>query len=150
MLRTLGRPLDLLERTWRVKHGMERLSNRMMRELGVTGPQRLMVRCIGKFAGASAAELSELLHLDPGTVSAMLRKLESRGLIMRRTDPRDRRRATIVLTAAGKRIDRATPQTVEATVERCLRTLAPDDVEATMRVLALLAEALERAADHEG
>jgi len=51
-----GPALDFLERTWRVNHAMQRVSNRMARDLGLTGPQRLVVRCIGKYPGIPASQ----------------------------------------------------------------------------------------------
>ncbi len=145
----LGGALDFLERTWRVNHAMQRVSNRMARDLGLTGPQRLVVRCVGKYPGLTASQLASLLHLDRGTVSAALNRLEGKGLVERRADPRDGRRVTLGLTAEGRSLDRPTEHTVEAAVESLLERLSDADRETTMRVLAMLAQALELEADRE-
>lgn len=145
----LGPALEFLERTWRVNHAMQRLSNRMARDLGLTGPQRFVVRCIGKYPGLSASQLAEMLHLDRGTISATLNRLEDRGLIERRPDPGDRRRITLGLTDAGRAVDRPVAHTMEAVVELLLRAIPSQDIAATGRVLGALAAALERAADRE-
>ncbi|MBS1123595.1 MAG: Organic hydroperoxide resistance transcriptional regulator [Deltaproteobacteria bacterium] len=145
----LGGALDFLERTWRVNHAMQRVSNRMARDLGLTGPQRLVVRCVGKYPGLTASQLASLLHLDRGTVSAALNRLDGKGLVERRADPRDGRRVTLGLTAEGRALDRPTEHTIEATVESLLERLSDADRETTMRVLAMLAQALELEADRE-
>lgn len=145
----LGPALDFLERTWRVNHAMQRVSNRMARDLGLTGPQRLVVRCIGKYPGIPASQLATILHLDRGTISSALNRLEKRGLIERRADPGDGRRVTLGLTREGRAIDLPTAHTIEDSVEQLLAKVSDSDRQATMRVLAMLAEALERAADRE-
>lgn len=124
----LGPPLELLRRLWRLEHGLEQLSRRMERRLGITGPQRLILRCVGKYPGLAAGQLASLLHLDRGTVSATLRRLEQRGLLERRRDPRDQRRVLLGLTAAGRDLDRPSAGTVEHAVEHLLASLGPREV----------------------
>jgi DNA-binding MarR family transcriptional regulator len=143
----LGRALEFLERVWRVNHAMQRVSTRMQREIGISGPQRLIVRCVGRYPGLTASQLAAILHLDRGSISAALNRLEEKGLLERRTDPLDGRRVTLGLTAAGRDANRPTEHTIEATVEHLLKTTSAADREATERVLAALAEALEREAD---
>src|SRR5512147_2990729 len=95
----LGPTLDFLEHLWRLNHALERLSGRMTKVLGVTAQQRLVIRCIGKFPHITAGQLARLLHLDPGTVSATLRRLEAQGVLVRRRDRRDRRCVMLRLTS---------------------------------------------------
>jgi len=131
----LGPALDFLQRLWRLSHGMERLSSRMERRLGVTSQQWLILRCVGKYPGLTAGQLANLLHVDPGTVSAALRRLEAKGLLERRSDPRDRRRAALGLTAKGRALGGPARGTVEASVERLLQTAPPEEVTSLARVL---------------
>jgi len=145
----LGRGLEVLERLWRVNHAMQRVSNRMSRDLGLTGPQRLVVRCVGKYPGVTAGKLAAMLHLDPGTVSAALNRLEHEGLLERRTDPSDRRRVALGLTARGRDLDHPAAHTIEAAVEHLLEKVTRDELEASRRVLGTLAELLEHEADRE-
>ncbi|MBC7895128.1 MAG: MarR family transcriptional regulator [Cytophagaceae bacterium] len=112
--------LTFLRALWRLNHLLERQSRRMARELGVTFPQRTVVRLVGKSPGISPGELAEFLHIDPGTLSTILRGLEKRGLIVRGSDPEDRRRGQIRLTQAGEALETPAPLTVEAIVTRVL------------------------------
>jgi DNA-binding MarR family transcriptional regulator len=144
---SLGKPLELLEHLWRVDHAMQRVSTRMSREIGVTGPQRLIIRCVGRYPGLTASQLATLLHVDRGTVSAALNRLEDRGLVERRSDPLDKRRVTLGLTPEGRALDQPSEHTIESTVEQLLKTATASDLAAASRVLAALAEALEREAD---
>ncbi|MDX2167710.1 MAG: MarR family transcriptional regulator [Deltaproteobacteria bacterium] len=142
----LGAALEFLQHLWRLNHALERLSLRMEATLGVTAQQRLVIRCLGKRPGMTAGQLAALLHLDPGTISAALRRLERKGLLARRRDPRDRRRVTVELTAAGLALDRPAPGTVEHAVAGLLRASRSTQVEATTALLGRLIVRLEREA----
>lgn len=134
----LSPALSFLERLWALNHALEKLSGVMSERLGVTAQQRLIIRCLGKYPGLPAGQLASLLHVDPGTVSAALRRLESKGLIERRRDPRDQRRTSLGLTAKGRELDRATPGTVESAVEQLMVDVERADLEVTASVLERL------------
>jgi DNA-binding MarR family transcriptional regulator len=139
----LGPELDFLRRLWRLNHALERVSSRMEERLGVTAQQRLIVRCVGKYPGLTAGQLAGLLHLDPGTVSASLRRLGQRGLVERRPDPRDRRRVTLGLTEEGRRVDQPSVGTVEAATQALLKRVPSAELSSTAQVIEQLADLLE-------
>jgi DNA-binding MarR family transcriptional regulator len=139
----LGPGLDFLRRIWQLSHALEKLSVRMDQRLGVTAPQRLILRCVGKYPGIAAGQLATLLHVDPGTVSAALKRLEQKGLLERRKDVRDRRRVALGLTAMGRRLDLPLDGTVESAVERLLVTADRADVSVALRILEQLSAAAE-------
>jgi DNA-binding MarR family transcriptional regulator len=139
----LGRALEFLQRLWQLNHAMEMLSLSMDRRLGVTAQQRLIVRCVGKYPGLTAGQLAALLHVDPGTISAGLRRLEQKGLVDRRRDPRDQRRVALGLTAKGRALDCPAEGTVERAVERLLEAERPEDLAAASRVLEELTARLK-------
>jgi len=134
----LGPALDFLQRIWQLNHALEQLSSRMEKRLGVTAQQRLILRCVGKFPGLTAGQLAALLHVDPGTVSASLNRLQRKGLVKRRPDPRDRRRASLGLTAKGRALDRPADGTVEAAVEHLLEGTPEGDLATIVRVVGQL------------
>ena len=111
--------------------------------LGVTGPQRLVVRIVGRFPGITAGQLAELLHVHPSTLTGVLKRLEAKKLIERRKDSRDRRRSFLGLTAAGIAIDQARSGTIEDAVDRVMKTLPRAKRDATVEVLRALADALK-------
>src|SRR5260370_29293539 len=89
--------LDFLRLLWSVEHGLQRSSKRMESTVGITGPQRLVLRIVGKFPGLSAGELARIIHLHPSTITGILQRLASRGLLTRERDPRDTRRVRLRL-----------------------------------------------------
>ena len=67
--------LQFMRLMWAVDHKLQSVSKRMTSRIGLTGPQRFAVRCIGRRPGLAAGELATLLHLDPGTVTGILKRL---------------------------------------------------------------------------
>lgn len=133
-----GEVLSFLQALWALDHAMQALSRRMHRRHGVTGPQRLLVRAIGREAGCSPGHAARLLHLHPATVTRLAARLAAAGLIVRRADPADGRRVQLQLTARGRRIDALRPGTVEAAVRQVLQETPRRRVEEVRSVLAAL------------
>lgn len=133
-----------MQRLWELVHALAVRSKRMGRTLGVTGPQRLVIRVVGQSPGATASEISEILGLHPSTLTGVLARLENQRLLQRRVDAADRRRVRFRLTPAGRRIDRERKGTVEAAVRRAMSRAGPARIAHTEALLALLVEELAR------
>jgi DNA-binding MarR family transcriptional regulator len=114
----------------------------MHAELGVTGPQRLVLRLIGHFGVAAPGDLAETLHVHPSSLTGSLRRLEQAGLIRRKRDPRDGRRALLTLTSQGRVLNEQKHGTVEASVQRALKRLSPEHLTVARKVLKILAAEL--------
>jgi DNA-binding MarR family transcriptional regulator len=141
-LPALGPELEFLRLLWQVDHALQRRSKRMVRELGLTGPQRLVLRLVGRFPGLPAGELARLLHVHPSTLTGILARLERNGFLARRADPRDRRRALFGLTARGRDLDAADPLTIESALLRVLAKASAPQVDAARALLQALAHEL--------
>ena len=139
----LGEVLDFLRLIWRVDHALQRTSKRLEATLGVTGPQRLVIRIVGRFPGIPAGHLAKLLHVHPSTLRGILKRLEQLGLMRKRVDPRDGRRSLLSLTDNGRLFDVETEGTVEAAIQCALEATAPDKVVATRELLSTIAETLD-------
>lgn len=145
----LGDVLDFMRLLWAVDHGLQSMSKRMEAKMGVTGPQRLVIRIVGRYPGISAGQLAEILELHPSTLTGVLRRLQERGIVERKTDPKDGRRALFDLTARGKELDAMRVGTVEAVVRATLKSVPKRKLEATQEVLAALADALRPEEEEE-
>ncbi len=135
--------LEFLQCLLRLNHSLERLSGRMEREIGVTASQRLIIRCVGAYPGLTASDLAQLLHVDPGTVSASLKKLEGSGVIARQQDANDKRRFRLFLTRKGRTLDRPTTGTAEHAVEKLLSGKERSNARSTKACLEELARLLD-------
>ena len=138
----VGEVLDFMRLLWALHHGLAAKSKRMIAELGVTSPQRLVVRIVGRRPGIAAGEIASTLFVDPSTLTGVLTRLEGRGFIERKTDRADARRALFSLTAKGRRLDQMKTGTVEEKVRATLGSLPPDKVAAARDVIGSLARAL--------
>ncbi|MSP58775.1 MAG: MarR family transcriptional regulator [Myxococcales bacterium] len=128
---------------WAVDHGLHSTSKRMSAALGVTGPQRLVIRIVGKFPGISAGRLADILHVHKSTLTGVLRRLEERGVLERKHDSTDGRRAVFDLTARGRELDAQRAGTVEAAVRRALARVPAEKILIAQAVLQVLATELE-------
>lgn len=138
----LGPVLDFLRLLWRVNHAMERRSRQMQVHLGITAPQRMVLRLAGRFPDATASELAALLHLDPGSLSSLLTRLEEAGLVNRVADRHDRRRIRVALSRRGHRLTEDTQGTIESAVTAVLTQSDPEDIRRVKALLSTLAEQL--------
>jgi DNA-binding MarR family transcriptional regulator len=73
----------------------------MLEELGLTYPQYLVMLVLWEEEPRSVGELGEELGLDSGTLSPLLKRLESLGFVERRRSAADERRVEVFLTDAG-------------------------------------------------
>jgi len=138
----LGAVLDFMRMLWAVDHALQSTSKRMEATFGLTGPQRLVVRIVGRFPGIAAGRVADILHVHPSTLTGILKRLEGRGVLQRKPDARDARRALFMLTAKGRKLDVVRTGTVEQAVRRVL-TKDPEKVAAAQEVLAALSEELD-------
>jgi DNA-binding MarR family transcriptional regulator len=83
---------------------MTKLYKPLLAELGLTYPQYLAMLVLWERDGLMVSELGERLCLDSGTLTPLLKRLESGGLIARIRDVQDERRVHITLTAAGRKL----------------------------------------------
>jgi len=76
----------------------------MLEPLDLTYPQYLVMMCLWQRDGLPVRELGERLHLDSGTLTPLLKRLEARGLLARTRDAVDERRVLVTLTDDGRRL----------------------------------------------
>lgn len=136
--------LEFMRALWALDHALQSASKRTEATHGVTSPQRLVVRIVGRFPGISAGEVAEILHVHPSTLTGVLKRLEARGFVVRRSDPKDARRALLGLTARGRELDALRTGTVEAVVRRTLRGLPRETVRSARSLAEALTAELER------
>ena len=96
----------------------------LLEPMGLTHPQYLVMLALWQHAPLSVKDLSRLLQLDPGTLSPLLKRLESSGFVRRERDPRDERSLAVTLTAAGQALRARAEQIPPAVVARLGMPLA--------------------------
>lgn len=68
---------------------------------GITYPQYLVLVSLYQYENLSVKELGELLSLDSGTLTPLLKRLENEGLVVRKRSKEDERVVNVYLTEAG-------------------------------------------------
>lgn len=139
----LGEVLEFMRLIWALDHGLQKVSKRMGAELGVTGPQRFVLRILGRRPAIAAGTLASVLKIHPSTLTGVLKRLEGRNLVKRVSDPEDSRRTMLSLTASGRRLDVPSPLSNEAAAADVLSRFGERKIRATEEVLVALAGALE-------
>ncbi|MFN7918054.1 MAG: MarR family transcriptional regulator [Vicinamibacterales bacterium] len=136
--------LLFLAAVWQFEHALARASKRMESTHGMSGPQRFAMRLIGERPGVSPRGLAESLHLHPSTITGVVRRLQARGLITRRSSHGDGRVAHLFLTAKGERaVRRNASGTIEYAVRSMLARCASRQTRVTARVLRELTAELD-------
>jgi MarR family transcriptional regulator, organic hydroperoxide resistance regulator len=138
----LSSVLEFMRKLWALDHALQLRSKRMVVALNVTGPQRLVIRLVGRNPGILARDLAAVMHIDKSTLASLLVRLERAGLVRRDVDRNDRRRAPLRLTAKGARVDGALKGTVESAVGRAMRRSQPRDLRVVSEFIAVLTEML--------
>jgi DNA-binding MarR family transcriptional regulator len=113
--------------------------------LGVTGPQRLVLRIVARYPGLTAGELAHIIQLHPSTITGILQRLASRRLLARDTDPNDNRRVRLRLLPRAQTFTRTASGPVERAVRRALDQLGDSQVRTARTVLTQVAMALDQA-----
>lgn len=102
---------------------MTKLYKPLLDELGLTYPQYLVLLVLWERDGLTVSELGQRLTLDSGTLTPLLKRLETNGLISRLRDTQDERRVLIRLTSQGRRL-----KTRALRIPGCVRQAAQCDL----------------------
>lgn len=92
--------------------------------LGLTYPQFITLLVLWERDGVGLAELASRLYLDASTLSPLLKRLESMGLVQRERSRDDERCIHIRLTAAGAALAGPASEVQQEVAERLTLTAA--------------------------
>ncbi|WP_158964917.1 MarR family winged helix-turn-helix transcriptional regulator [Chachezhania sediminis] len=80
---------------------LQRLYRPLLAPLGLTYSQYLVMLILWERAPVTVGEIGSCLHLDNGTLTPLLKRMERGGFITRSRDPRDERRVLVAPTPQG-------------------------------------------------
>jgi DNA-binding MarR family transcriptional regulator len=132
----------------RTARALSRRFDEAFRPLGLTSGQYSLLVSLNRPAPPSIGSVASLLAMDRTTLTAALKPLERRGLIIVSIDPRDRRSRLLKLTAKGRAlVTRAVPiwQRTHRAVEKLLPNADPDRLRTDLHVLTAPPTAAPRA-----
>lgn len=91
-------------------HAIQRAYKPFLDRLGLTYPQYLVMVVLWAQDGRTVGNIGEQLFLDSSTLTPLLKRLESAGLVTRARDPEDERQVRIQLTEAGRALQQDAQQ----------------------------------------
>src|SRR5580704_7138412 len=89
---------------------MTRLFVPFLQKLGLTYPQYLVLVVLWERGPQGVGDLASLLRMEFGTLSPMLKRIQSKGLVTRQRPPSDERRVLVALTSKGVSLRKRTEQ----------------------------------------
>ncbi|MCH2557576.1 MAG: MarR family transcriptional regulator [Alcanivorax sp.] len=107
---------------------MTKVYRKLLRELGLTYPQYLVMMVLWERDGQSVSAIGERLFLDSATLTPLLKRLEGAGLLQRRRAAEDERRVEVRLTDAGRTLRQRAEAVPEAVA--CASQCDPDELRA--------------------
>ncbi|MBK7049945.1 MAG: MarR family transcriptional regulator [Rhodoferax sp.] len=121
---------------------MTKLYKPLLEALGLTYPQYLVMLVLWEQDDVTVSSLGERLFLDSGTLTPLLKRMETADLLARTRSKEDERRVHISLTATGRKL-----KTQAAKVPACVLSAAncplPEVMALTQKVQALRSQLLQ-------
>jgi L-2,4-diaminobutyric acid acetyltransferase len=93
----------------RIIRATDQNSKRVSRSTGLTTPQIVLLKAIAAEPGATLGRVTDQVSLSQATVTAIVDRLEERGLVVRRRNARDKRVVNVELTESGAALLREAP-----------------------------------------
>lgn len=110
---------ELLVAIRRVIRAIDLRSKKLSKDVGITGPQLLVLQELRADPGITAKRVSDLINLSQATVTSILDRLENKQLISRVRSESDRRRIALYLTPEGETtLDNAPRSMEDAFIDR--------------------------------
>lgn len=83
-------------------HAMQHAYKPLLEALGLTYPQYLALVALWGEDGQTVGQLGQALQLESNTLTPLLKRMETQGLVARARDSRDERQVRVSLTQAGR------------------------------------------------
>jgi MarR family transcriptional regulator, organic hydroperoxide resistance regulator len=131
--------------TYSAAHAFNKVYKPLLDRLGLTYPQFLVLLVLWEQDRLTVTEIGRHLFLDSGTLTPLLKRLETAGLLRRTRDPVDERQVRVSLTAKARDLKaRAADARHEVA---CATGLPPAEIDALKEQIERLREALHAHAD---
>jgi DNA-binding MarR family transcriptional regulator len=115
---------------------MNKVYHKLLRELGVTYPQYLVLLVLWERDGLMVSEIGERLFLDSATLTPLLKRMEAAGLLQRARAKDDERQVIVSLTGRGRELKRRAAAVPDGIF--CATECTPDELASIRDHLFLL------------
>lgn len=93
---------ELLVSIRKVIRAIDLHSKQLNKSSGLTGPQLLIMKEIGRVKGVTASQIAAQINLSAATVTNIIDRLEGKNLVERVRSTEDKRRVSLFLTNDGR------------------------------------------------
>jgi len=98
----------------------------MLDDLGLTYPQYLVLSTLWEQDGLPVSSIADRLSLESSTITPLVKRLETAGLLTRERNPKDERQVIVSLTVKGRSLNEKTACLTDALLDRS--GLTPDQL----------------------
>lgn len=116
---------DILTSLRRITRAIDIHSRYLANTFGLTGPQLVCLRVLGRLNHTTPNELAKHVSLSQATVTGIVDRLATRQLITRERSPSDRRHVPVAITEAGQALLADAPSALQEKFAQRLAQLPP-------------------------
>ena len=127
----------------RINRAIYLYSRQLVRNFDLTSPQVVCLRQILIETSISPGQLAKEVSLSQATVTGIVDRLETRGLVNRERSVSDRRRVILTLTAAGRDLCKTLPSPLQERFAQRLANLPPENQAVIDTVLSQIVRMME-------
>ncbi len=137
--------IEILVKLRKIIRSINLESKKIEKELGVSIPQLLVLQYLSDQTDyrAFAKDIKAYINLNASTVSGIISRLESKGLVARLPEPNDKRTTYITLTAKGAELLQKSPTTLQEKLSQKLKKLTPSQIDELDRNIELLTSIMD-------
>ena len=114
-------------------HALTRVYKPLLDAIGLTYPQYLVMVSLWQNDRQTVGQIGEQLFLESSTLTPLLKRLETAGLVERQRNATDQRQVHITLTETGRALRAKACQ-----IPPCIRTAAGGDVDSLRHLTKVL------------
>ena len=123
---------------------VHRALNQLLGELDLSLAQHEILVTICRHSGLTQRELSEYLHVVKSNATALLKKLEARGLVQRSADSDDSRIKRLSLTFSGEALVEKSFSVQASVIKAMASVLTDDELELTGDIMSRVGNAVDQ------
>jgi len=133
---------QILQALRRLYKALNTTSQELQEKYGVTLAQAWALFSVLESGSLTLGQLSKMMYVRPSTASIVTDRLIGKGYLTKSRDGKDQRNVNIALTESGTRFIKEIPRADGGHLARCLKALAPDNLDKVHDGLLILVNML--------
>ena len=129
---------NVLDAIRRIVQVLRKTAQTAEKKVGLSAAQLFVVRKLAETQMLSVGELAQRTATSQSSVSEVVQRLVTSGLVSRQRSARDARSVELSLTEAGRELAARSPAAVQDTVLEALNRMNPNDRKQLSRLLGIL------------